>query len=270
LLASIVVVFFDADEIHMLPLYALGVMTSFTLSQAGMVRLMGKVARVPPGQVIRTRETTIHYESGWWWKRAVSAVGSAVTFVVLLVLVATKFVEGAWLVVLAIPLIIWLFIAIKRHYASVADALSIRDFNVRDLSEVADIVVVPIADVHRGTLHALQYARRLSQNVHAVSVVTSQESKDRLERRWRSFPEITGDVELIQIRYDFRDILIPLVEYIEQVVARHPSQLVTVVVPEFVPTSAVAHLLHNQTANMLRFRLRAYPGVVVIDVPYHV
>lgn len=269
-LACAVVVIFDANEIHMLPLYALGVMTSFTLSQAGMVRLMGKVAKLPPGQEIRTSATTIRYESGWWWKRMVSAVGSMVTFVVLVVLVATKFVEGAWLIVLAIPLIIWLFIAIRRHYDEIARTLSTRDFSSSDMAEVADIVVVPIADVHRGTLLALQYAQRLSQHVYAVSVVTSEENKERLERRWRRFPEITGQVELVQLRYDFRDILTPLVDHIEQVVHRHPAKLVTIVVPEFVPTSTIAHLLHNQTANMLRFRLRAHPGVVVIDVPFHV
>lgn len=271
-LASIVVAVFDADEISMLPLYALGVMTSFTLSQAGMVRLMGKVAKIPPNKEIRTSATTIRYESGWWWKRAVSAVGSTVTFAVLIILISTKFLEGAWLVVLAIPLIIWLFLAIKRHYNGVARALSTRDFNPSNLKEVADIVIVPIGDVHRGTLQALQYAARLSKNVHAVSIVTGDdnEGKDRLERRWQRFPHVTEGVELVQIRYDFRDILAPLVDYIEEVVEKYPSQLVTIVVPEFVPTSAVEHLLHNQTANMLRFRLRAFPGVVVIDVPYHI
>jgi hypothetical protein len=219
---------------------------------------------------VHTGATTIHYERGWWWKRGLNAVGSVVTFIVLIILIATKFIEGAWIVVLAIPFIIWLFTAIKRHYGSVAEALSTHNFSLNDMHDVADITIIPIADVHQGTLRALRYARRFTNNVYAVSIITSQESKERLERRWRCYPEITGGVNLVQITYDFRDVLTPLVNYIEQAVAEHPQQLVTVVVPEFIPTTASAWLLHNQTANMLRSRLRGYPGVVIINVPYHI
>lgn len=269
-LAAIITIAFDADEIKMLPLYALGVMTSFTLSQAGMFQLMGKVAKVPPGEQVHTGATTIHYERGWWWKRGLNAVGSVVTFIVLIILVVTKFVDGAWIVVLAIPLIIWLFKTIKGHYNCVANALSTRDFSLKDMYDVADIVIIPIGDVHRGTMRALRYAKRFSNNVYAVSIVTSLENKEYLERRWQRFPEITSGVNLIQISYDFRDVLTPLVKYIEQAVTEHSQQLVTVVVPEFIATSTSARLLHNQTANMLRLRLQGYPGVVIINVPYHI
>ncbi|HBY95086.1 MAG TPA: amino acid permease [Chloroflexi bacterium] len=270
-LAALLEIVFQADEIRMLPLYAIGVFVSFTLSQAGMVRLMGKIARVPPGETLQTGATTIHYESGWWWKRAVNTVGAVTTFIVLIVLIATKFHEGAWIVVLAIPFLIWLFHSVKAHYAHVAGVLSTNALAVEELADVADIVIVPIADVHRGTLRALKYARRLSNNVRAVSVVTSQEGKERLQRRWNRFPEITRGIELVLIPYDFRDILVPLVDYIERVNdAEYPNQLVTVVIPEFVPASIGAQLLHNQTANLLRFRLRGRPDVVVIDIPYHI
>lgn len=269
--ASILVIVFQADEIRMLPLYALGVMVSFTLSQAGMVRLMGRVGQVPPGEEVQTGATTIHYESGWRWKQAVSAIGALTTFIVLIILVATKFSHGAWIIVLAIPLLIWLFRSIRHHYDHVAEALTTRNLSVTDVADVADVVIVPIADVHRGTLRALKYAKRLSKHVRGVSVVTSKEARERLERRWNRFPEITGDVELVIIPYDFRDILTPLVDYIEYVNdVEHPHQLTTVVIPEFVPTSVGAQLLHNQTANILRLRLRAHQDIVVIDVPYHI
>ncbi|MCA9982528.1 MAG: amino acid permease, partial [Anaerolineales bacterium] len=114
-LASVIVVVFGADEIAMLPLYALGVMMSFTLSQAGMVRLMGKVSLVPPGEEVHTHATTIHYEAGWWWKRGVNAVGAMTTGLVFVVLVATKFVEGAWIIAIAIPLIVWMLRSIQTH-----------------------------------------------------------------------------------------------------------------------------------------------------------
>jgi amino acid transporter len=269
--ASTIVVVFRADEIAMLPLYALGVMLSFTLSQAGMVRLMGKVRRVPPGQEVHTGATVIHYEKGWWWKRAVNAVGATTTLIVLIVLVATKFVEGAWIVVLIVALLIWLFRSVHAHYRHVAEALRMANFSPADTLEVADVVIVPIADVHRGTLRALRYARRLSPNVRAVHIATSAAGRQRLEERWRRFAEFTAGINLKVIEYDFRDILSPLVEYIEYVnTQEYPDHLTTVVIPEFVPKSLGSHLLHNQTANYLRFRLRGSSDIVVIDVPYHI
>ncbi len=270
-LSSIIVYIFRADEIAMLPLYALGVMLCFTLSQAGMVRLMGKVAKVPPGESVHTGATTIHYESGWWWKRGVNAVGAVTTGVVFLVLMATKFTEGAWIVAIAIPLIVILLRIIHRHYEGVAQALSTRDLQEVDLAEIADVVIVPIADIHRGTLRALKYAKRIAGHVRAVSIVTGDEQEARIRGRWERFPEVASGIELVVLNYDFRDILTPLVEYIEEVNrSEFPGQLITVVIPEFVPESLTAHFLHNQTANLLRLRLHVHENIVVIDVPYHI
>ncbi|MHB0877489.1 MAG: APC family permease [Anaerolineae bacterium] len=269
-LSTTIVVIFNANEIAMLPLYALGVMTSFTLSQAGMVRLMAKVAKVPPGQTVNTGATTIHYEPGWWWKRAVNLVGSIVTGVVLLVLVATKFVEGAWIVVLAVAGMVMLFRSISHHYADVAAKLSTQDLDLHDLATVADIVIVPIADLHRGTLRALKYARRISPNVRVVHVSTDEASKARVLERWQRFREFTEGLQLVDIDYEYRDVIEPLVEYIEHVNnVEFPHQLTTVVVPEFIPRTLREQFLHNQTANILRNRLRHYPDIVIIHVPHH-
>ena len=267
--ASLLVVVFRADEIAMLPLYALGVMLSFTLSQSGMVRLMGKISRVPVGEQVQTEATAIHYEPGWWWKRAVNAVGAVTTGIVLLVLIATKFMEGAWLIVVAVPGIVWVLRAINDHYQRIAESLRTRTLSPQDVLDVADVVIIPIADVHRGTLRALKYGKRISSNVRAVSIVTSAAQQERILRRWNRFPELTADVQLILINYDFRDLLTPLVDYIHRVhCVEFPNQLTTVVIPEFVPTSFGGHLLHNQTANFLRVRLRGEEDIVVIDVPY--
>lgn len=269
ILSSIIVVVFRADEIAMLPLYALGVMMSFTLSQAGMVRLMNKVSQVPPGEEVHTNATTIHYEPGWWWKRGVNAVGAVTTGIVFLVLVATKFVEGAWIIAIAIPLLVWLLKSIRGHYAHVAEALRTSSLTPTDLHEIADIAIVPIADVHRGTLRALKYAKRISSNVRAVCVSISPEQHDRLTRRWNRFPELTAGVELVIIDYEYRDVLEPLVNYISHAnQVEFADQLTTVVIPEFVSSSLPAQLLHNQTANILRMRLRTEEDLVIIDVPY--
>lgn len=271
LLSSVIVVVFRADEIAMLPLYALGVMLCFTLSQAGMVRLMSRVSRVAPGDEVRTQATVIHYERGWWWKRGVNLVGAVTTGVVFVVLVVTKFTEGAWLVALAIPLLVLWLRSIHKHYATVAEALSTRDLRPVDLVDIGDVVIVPIGDIHRGTLRALKYARRLARDVRAVSIITAPEQEERIRQRWARFPEITASIELVVIVYDFRDILSPLVEYIERVNAsEYPGRLITVVIPEFVPNSLTAQLLHNQTANILRLRLYEHENIVMISVPYHI
>ncbi|MCE7980195.1 MAG: APC family permease [Caldilinea sp. CFX5] len=269
ILASILVVVFRADEIAMLPLYALGVMLSFTLSQAGMVRLMGKVSRVPPGEEQHTGATTIHYEKGWWWKRTLNTVGAVTTGVVFIVLVATKFVDGAWIIALAIPLLVFFLRSIHSHYAQVSDALGTSNLAPNDLHTIADVAIVPIADVHRGTLRALQYAKRISTNVRAVCIVTSPEQRQRIEQRWARFPELTASVQLVCIDYDYRDVLEPLVEYISHANnVEFANQLTTVVIPEFITSSLPAQLLHNQTANILRLRLRTLEDLVIIDVPY--
>jgi amino acid transporter len=270
-ISSLVIVAFQADEIAMLPLYALGVMISFTLSQFGMSRLMAKIGTLKPGQSMHTGATTIHYEKGWRWKRAVNLVGSVTTGVVLVILVATKFIEGAWLVLLAIPALVYTFHKIHQHYEDVAEALTTENFDEDDLVDVANVAIVPIADVHRGTLRALQYAKRISTDVRAVCVVTSPEMHDRLLRRWERFPKLTEGIQLVLIDYDYRDVLTPLVEYIERVNHEEFNEhLITVVIPEFVPAETAARLLHNQTANILRSRLHSKEDIVVIDVPYHI
>ncbi|HRQ39724.1 MAG TPA: APC family permease [Chloroflexota bacterium] len=270
-LSSILVIAFDADEIAMLPLYALGVMLSFTISQYGMSRLMAKVGRLKPGGSAFTGVTTIHYEPGWHWKRLVNLVGSIVTGIVLLVLIVTKFVEGAWVIVIAIPLVVYLLHSIQQHYVGIRQALSTQDLTLDMLHEIADVVIVPMADIHRGTLRALRYAKRISRDVRAVYIATDDAQKERFMVRWQRFPEMTDNATLQCIEYEYRDILTPLVNYIDQVSHKEfPDRLITVVIPEFVPESFTGHLLHNQTANILRVRLRTLQNVVVIDVPFHV
>jgi hypothetical protein len=269
--SSLIVVLFQADEIAMLPLYALGVMLSFTLSQSGMSRLMGEVGRLKPGESSHTGVTQIHYESSWRWKQALNFVGAAVTAIVFIILLATKFLDGAWMVALAIPLLVFTFDRIKKHYQMVSATLSTRNFQEDDLLEVANVAIVPMADVHRGTLRALQYAKRIATDVRAVCISTSPEMRERVERRWARFPSLTADIELVIIDYDYRDVLQPLVDYIETVNHKEfPGLLITVVIPEFVPTDTASRVLHNQTAGLMRRRLREREHVIVIDVPYHI
>ncbi len=271
IISSIIVVIFQANEIAMLPLYALGVMLSFTLSQAGMSRLMSKVGTLKPGEKMHTGVTEIHYESGWRWKKAVNTIGFITTGIVFMILLATKFVDGAWIVALTIPMLFYMFHKIHEHYEHVAVSLTTEDFDEADLVDVANVVIVPIADVHRGTLRALQYARRIADDVRAVCVATTPAMRERVERRWARFPKLTQGINLVMIDYDFRDILTPLTAYIEEVNRNEfTDHLVTVVIPEFVSSSVLTQVLHNQTANLMRRQLRARQDIIVIDVPYYI
>ena len=271
IIASIIVIAFQANEIAMLPLYALGVMLCFSISQIGMYRLMGRIAHLKPGESIHTSVTEIHYESNAKWKRAMNAFGALATTIVFFILMSTKFLEGAWIVVVIIPLLITMFYAIHSHYARVATALATRGLTSDDLSEVANVVIVPIGDIHRGTLRALMYAKRISKDVRAICVTTSPEMKERLIRRWKRFPKLTRRMKLITIEYDYRDILTPVVKYIEQVNNKEfPDQLTTVVIPAFIPTYRIGRILHNQNATRLRDMLREYKDIVIIDVPIHI
>ncbi len=271
LVSSLIVIIFQANEIAMLPLYALGVMLSFSISQTGMFRLMGRIRHLKPGETTQTKVTKIHYERNVKWKQALNAIGAFATFIVFIILVSTKFLEGAWVVAVLIPVLVTAFYAIQRHYDLVSTALSTRGMTADDITEVADVVVVPIADVHQGTILAIEYAKRISSDVRVLSITTSPEIEERLLRRWNRFPNITEDIRLITVEYDYRDIINPLVQYIEKLNKEEfPDQLTTVVVPEFMPELHIASLLHNQTANRLRWRLKEHKDIVIIDVPFHI
>jgi hypothetical protein len=269
--AILIVLLFQANEIAMLPLYALGVMLSFSISQTGMFRLMGRIAHLKPGESIRTKVTFIHYEKGVRWKQALNAVGALVTFLVFIILMSTKFMEGAWIVVVIIPILVFMFYSIHHHYERVSAALSTHELTPDSLSEVANVVIVPIGDVHRGTLRALMYARRFSKDVRAICVTTSPEMKARVLLRWKRFPKLTRRIKLITIDYDYRDVITPIVQYIEKVNNdEFPDQLTTIVIPTFIPANAIDRLLHNQTAAQLRWALSNYKDIVLIEVPIHI
>jgi hypothetical protein len=236
-----------------------------------MFKLMGRIAHLKPGETVKTKVTTIHYEKGTWWKRPMNGFGALVTGTVLIILIATKFTEGAYAVVAAIPVLVWGFKSIKKHYTTLAQTLTTADFELEDIHEISDVVIVPIADIHKGTLKALRYAKRISKDVRALFISTGEDQKARIQKRWAMFPELTEGVNLVIIDYDFRDILTPLEDYITMVNSKEvPNMITTVVIPEFVTDSTLSRILHNQTAALLRHRLKYQSDVVVIEVPFQI
>lgn len=246
--AIMLVVVFAGDTHTLLPLYAVGVFMSFTLSQTGMVRHWLKV-RGP----------------GWWWRTSVNGGGAVMTFVVLVTLAVTKFLEGAWIVILVIPLLVGTFVLMHRHYKEVAEDLSLEGFE--GVPEFRHTVLVLVGDVHRGVVRAVQYAKTLAPeaSVRAVFVETDPARTARVEEKWTAWGLA---VPLVVLSSPYRSLLQPLLDHIDRIQATGPNEMVTVVLPEFLPRKWWQHFLHNQTALAIKGTLLFRKNIVVADVPY--
>ena len=248
-LASLLLILFHGNTHHLLPLYAVGVFVAFTLSQSSMVVRWWRL-RTP----------------GWQRSLLFNAIGALSTFVVLLVILITRFTRGAWIVALLIPILVMIFLRIHRHYEFVAAHLSLERFGAPPHIR-RHRVIVPIGGVHRGVLHALHYARTLSPDVTAVLVDVDPAETQKVVQKWEKW----GDgVRLKILPSPYRSIIGPVLEYLDHLEAESlPQDMITVVLPQFVPARWWENLLHNQTALLLRMALIFRRGTVVTDVPYH-
>jgi len=245
--AAGLVIVFDGDTHGLIPLYAVGVFTSFTLSQASMVR---RWLRLRPAR--------------WQWRVAISTLGALTTGVVLVVVAATKFVDGAWIVIVLIAILIMTFVAIRQHYQDVARQLSLEGYDAP--AEMTHTVLVLVGDLHRGVVEALQYAQALSPSAKAVYVETDPDRTRRLEEKWGRHGL---GVPLVVLNSPYRSLLGPLLEYVDHLTGRPGKHVVTMVIPEFIPARWWQHLLHNQTALLIKGALLFRRNVIVTDVPYH-
>jgi amino acid transporter len=267
LVAVLLILAFRARVTALIPLYAIGVFLSFTLSQAGMARRWWKVGHLAFGQEVSELGSTLRYAPGWRLKLALNGVGALCTGVVMLIFAVTKFHEGAWVVLLLTPALVLIFIAIHRHYRTLARELAL-DYEVEPFRTARHCVILPLSGVHRGTRAALRYARTLSHDVTAVHVALDPAETVHVRQRWDQWGE---GVRLVVLESPYRQVLEPLLAYLDEVAAqRQPYELITVVVPQFVPQSWWHNFLHNQTAVWLRLALLFRPGIVVTDVPFHV
>jgi amino acid transporter len=249
LVAAGLIVAFGGDTSALIPLYAVGVFTGFTLSQAGMV----------------LHHRTVQAK-GWKRNQVVNLVGSIATFIVLIVVVVSKFTIGAWIPAVLIPLIVVLFKSINRHYVRVTAAIEAPD-DYRSVRHRHTVIVL-VGQVHKGVLDAISYARSLSPDrLLAVSVVHDEEQAATLERQWAKFDI---PLELRTVYSPYRELSGPVMGFIDELDEEWPDDIITVVIPEFVLSHWWEQLLHNQSALVLRSRLRMRPNTVVTAVPIHV
>jgi amino acid transporter len=267
LIASLLVIVFKASVTALIPLYAIGVFLSFTLSQAGMARRWWRTGHLGPDEEIADPGSTLRYEPGWRPKMVINGLGSVATAIVMLVFAVTKFRDGAWIIVLLVPTLVFVFFRIHGHYKRLARQLSLETYGTRTRMW-RHRVIVPIGGVHQGSLAALAYARALSPDVTAVHVSLDSAEAEKVERKWETWGE---GVRLVILNSPYRLMMEPLLTYIEQLLAsRQPDEVVTIVVPEFVPRHWWANALHTQTALALRMALMFRRGIVITSVPYQV
>jgi amino acid transporter len=232
----------------LIPLYAVGVFTSFTLSQTGMVRYHLR-KRLP----------------GWRGRAITNGAGAITTGTVLTVVLVSKFAIGAWIPVVLIPTLMVLFRGVRRHYDRVADRLTI-PAGWRPPRHNHTVVVL-VGGVHRGVLEALAYARLLTPNhLVAVTVVSDEDEQEKIEAAWARH-EISDPLDIIYSPY--RELSRPILRFLDEIDTRWENDVVTVLIPEVVVRRWWEQLLHNQTALFLKGRLLFRKGVVVTSVPYH-
>jgi hypothetical protein len=207
-----------------------------------------------------------HRAPGWPWRAALNGVGAAATGIVMLIIATTKFTHGAWIVIALIPVQIAVFLAIHRHYGEVARQLSMGDVPSPPRPPAPHTVLVLVGDVHRGMLAALEYAQALSRSARAVYVELDPEATRRLEDRWGKYG---SGIPLVVLRSPYRSVVGALLEYLDHLQEMAPNHVITIVLPEFVPARWWQHLLHNQTALLVKGALLFRKGVVVTSVPYH-
>jgi amino acid transporter len=243
--AGILIVVFDGNISALIPLYAFGVFTGFTLSQAGMV--------------IHHRR---HREGRWRASLAINATGCVATATVALVVVVSKFTEGAWIPAVLIPAMVMAFRLIHRHYVRVRAAVQIDD--PYRPSRRTHLVIVLVGTVNKGVIQAVQYARSLApERLIAVSVVTDADEQEQLAKAWA---DNDMPIELHTIASPYRDLTGPVLDYLDELDAESPDDIMTVIIPEFV-TQWKTQWLHNQSAFALKARLLYRPNTVVTSVP---
>jgi amino acid transporter len=252
--AAILLVAFGGDTTRLIPLYAIGVFTSFTLSQAGMVRHWQKCR-----------------EPGWKRSIAINGFGAVCTFVVLMIIAVTKFMHGAWIVLILIPALIALFLYVYRHYAAVRVQLKLTpeerlDVNWQSYNRIHNHVVVLVKNVDRRMVRALRYARSLkADSIEGLFVDIDGDEAERVRQMW---DEAGFGIKLTIIESPYREIIQPIREYIRSIPKPNRDHVVTVVLPEFVPRDVPDYLLHDQTSFWIKSTLFQEPGVILADVPF--
>lgn len=252
-ISGILVFIFNADVHNLIPLYSVGVFLSFTLAQTGMI---------------------IHWknsnESGWRKRVVINSIGMIVTFITTIIIIHEKFLEGAWIVLILIPILVFAMSSVKNHYNKVAEQLKVLKSDLENTSlgkKFTHIVIVPIASLNKASLGALQYARSITDDVIALSVSANKEELEKLKIKWN---ELNTDILLISKYSTYRQVITPLLQYLDTIAdAASDTEKITVLMPQFVTHTWWGNLLHNHTGFFIRENLLRKSNIIISTYPYH-
>ncbi len=247
LVSALLVVAFGGLTHALIPLYAVGVFVSFTLSQAGMVRHWLRL------QTPR-----------WQIKAGVNALGALATGVVFAVVLSAKFLHGAWIIILVVPIIVLGFRKVNQHYRALAASLRLE--SVSPPRTMRHAVLILVASVHKGVIRALRYAKSIAPDSEAVFVEVDPKDTPRIQEEWAA---LQSGIPLTILKSPWRSLTEPIIRYTRTLRAERRLDTVTIIIPEFVTTRWWHRLLHNQSGLLLKFALMFEPGIIVTNVRYH-
>ena len=266
--ASILVFVFNASVTNLIPLYAIGVFLSFTISQSGMVVHMRRVGRLKPGESKQGLEAEIHYDKRWRLKMAISAVGAVSTFIVMIVFAITKFTTGAWFIIVLVPALVLVFFRIHGHYKEVAHRLSLQSVTPLDAEARNVQTLVLIDDIHAETVRMINFAKSLKGDWKAIHIGTNPDKEAKVRRKWEK--RFGGEGELVVVPSPFRLLAEPLEDYINQIREEQPNTFVHIVIGHLVMDTFWEQALHQNSAFLFNLSLSRIEGVVVTTVPYQI
>lgn len=247
--ACLLLVGFEGDTHALIPLYAIGVFVSFTLSQSGMVK-----------------RWLVKKGPHWRTKLIVNGTGAVITGIATIIIASTKFMQGAWIVFLLVAILLIVFQGIRSHYKAVAEQIALDRRGERPPLPRRNIVIIPISGLNRAVVRALDYARSRPGEIRAVYVDLDTEESAKVKIHWAQWG---GGVNLVALSSPYRSILGSLLDYIEELLEKDQNTWITVVIPEILPARWWQSVLHNQRALMLKAALLFKDRVIITDVPYH-
>jgi amino acid transporter len=261
-ISSILIIIFQASVTRMIPLYAIGVFLSFTLSQSGMAKRWWKSGHLKQDEIVHEPGSVLKFDRQWVVKMIVNGV---CTDVVMIVFAVTKFKDGAWAVVILTPLLVTGFFTIHRHYKKLSKQLSL-DQPHKQSQIRRNHVIMPIGGVHQGTIRALKYAQKLGDDITAIHISIDPVEEEKIKKKW----DIWGEgYRLVVLDSPYRLFIEPLIEYISKLEqSMRQGDVITIVIPQFISKTRTSDFLHSRTSEMLRKVLLSREEIVIVEVPY--
>ncbi|MBK8987696.1 MAG: APC family permease [Chloroflexi bacterium] len=266
-MASLLVIVMQARTTALIPLYAIGVFLSFTISQTGMVVRLRKIGRLKPGEKVQGLETVMEHDPRWRFKAFISGFGAVCTGIVMLIFAITKFTSGAWFVILLIPILVFAFFRVHHHYQAVAHNLSLNGTHHPDITAYPVQTVVLVDGVHTGTIELVNFAKSLKHPWHAVHIGINPEKAAKVHQLW---DDVIGEGELVVVPSPYRQLNRPIRAYVETLLHDYPETIIHVVVGHLAMETAWEQALHQNSVLIFNLALNGLERVVLTIVPHQI